>query len=140
MSEVHLDVQMCRQCGGLCCQGHPGTWADPQRFAEIFFEGRPFRLKQLQHRLGELGLQLRDYSGVPVPAPRETETGCAQRTETGCAFTPGCRPCQCLALKPDIETLISGEIHCMLPGALTYKNIRQKWLHYWRIHGDALQK
>ena len=26
------DAQMCRQCKGLCCQGHPGVWVDPERF------------------------------------------------------------------------------------------------------------
>jgi len=133
--QIHRDQQICRQCGGLCCQGHPGCWVDPRRFAEIFFAGRKFTLNELETRCTTIGLQLRNYSGVPVPAPRSDEAGCVFLAEQGCELGEDQRPCQCLGLIPDIETLITGEIHCRLPGDLSYGTIRETWRRFWKETG-----
>jgi len=132
MSEpIHFDAQICRQCRGLCCQGHPGCWADPERFFRIFFAGRRLSPLELGPLLPPLQLELRDYSGVPVPAPRSGEAGCLFLAEDGCRFAADRRPCQCLALIPSLDTLIDGEIRCSLPGTYSYGRVRQRWLDYW---------
>ncbi|PNU19309.1 hypothetical protein C2E25_13280 [Geothermobacter hydrogeniphilus] len=134
--QIHLDPQLCRQCGGLCCQGHPGCWADPQRFAALFFAGHLPSLEKLRTRIADLGLQLRDYSGVPVPAPRSNEQGCVFLGKRGCRLDEEQRPCQCLGLIPELETLTSGEIHCRLPGKLSYGTIRANWQQAWNHQGQ----
>lgn len=131
MTNASFDPQICRQCRGLCCQGHPGAWADPQRFAAIFFGGRPLSLRRLEEELPGLGLRLKEMDGVPVPAPQSLETGCCLLTESGCRLSAEERPCQCLALIPSIDTLLDGEIRCDLPGEFTYGAVRARWKAYW---------
>ncbi|PLX86671.1 MAG: hypothetical protein C0617_00220 [Desulfuromonas sp.] len=128
-----FDPQMCSQCRGLCCQSHPGVWADPHRFASIFFGGERVVLERLRRELPELGLTLRDYSGVPVPAPQPGPGGCSLLSEQGCSLSPEQRPCQCLALIPSIETLLDGEVRCHLPGPYTYGAVRERWRAYWAV-------
>lgn len=126
-----FDPQICRQCRGLCCQGHPGSWADPERFFRLFFPARRPAPEELRPLLAALQLELRDYSGVPVPAPGFTEAGCRFWGETGCLLPPERRPCQCLALIPSFDTLIDGEIRCQLPGPFSYGQVRSRWQDYW---------
>ncbi|TYO99890.1 hypothetical protein EDC39_10150 [Geothermobacter ehrlichii] len=129
---VHLDPTLCRQCGGLCCQGHPGVWSDPERFATLFFAGRAFRREELEARLEGLQLELRDYSGVAVPAPKSTDSGCIFLQPGGCRLDPAVRPCQCLGLEPDLDTLMTGELHCRMPSHLGYDRVRSNWQNYWQ--------
>lgn len=135
--EYHFDQQLCRQCRGLCCQAHPGVWVDPERFWAIFFAGRPASSKNIADRLAELGLELRDYSGVPVPAPRSSHAGCDFLGPSGCRLPRARRPCQCLALEPVLATLIEGEIHCRLPKGYSYGPIRQHWGRFWQRVGSG---
>lgn len=134
--EHHLDPQICRQCRGLCCRSHPGCWSDPERFFRIFFAGRRLTLDALRPQLAPLGLQLRDYSGVPVPAPAAGEDGCQSLGESGCRYPTEQRPDQCLALVPDLDTLLDGEIRCRLHPGHGYGEIRDRWLAYWRSRKD----
>jgi len=126
------DQQMCKQCKGLCCQGHPGVWVNPVRFFRLYFSVPPREFENLATRLQELSLVLHDYDGVPVPAPRGGENGCEFLRPTGCQLAPECRPCQCLALEPRLETLIEGEVRCRLPAGFGYGQVRAEWNRYWQ--------
>lgn len=134
--QINLDSQICRQCGGLCCQAHPGAWAEPARLAALFMGGAEFCLEDLESRTEALKLQLRNYSGVPVPAPQTNEDGCLFLGPGGCELRTDERPCQCLGLTPEIDTLTTGDIHCRMPGNLSYGAIRDNWLHYWASRTD----
>ena len=128
----NFDLQMCKQCKGLCCQGHPGVWVNPERFIRLFFPV-PFKgIEELSTRLQELSLVLRDYAGVLVPAPRGGKNGCVFLRPTGCQLLPELRPCQCLALEPRLETLIDGEVCCRLPVGFGYGQVRSEWNRYWQ--------
>jgi len=107
-TSVHLDPQHCRQCGGLCCQGHPGLWVDPERFLTLFFAAQRLNQGELQRRLPPLGMELRDLGGVMIPAPLPGVHGCSALTTAGCAYPPETRPCQCLAMIPEFETPVDG--------------------------------
>lgn len=63
------DPQICRQCKGLCCQGHPGAWVNLNRFMNSFLPQVRIAPEQFEQRLHELSLTVRDYDGVPVPVP-----------------------------------------------------------------------
>jgi len=123
----HSDTQMCRQCGGLCCQGHAGVWVDPRRFLRIFCTGDAFDPGHLPE-----GVVLRDLGGVLVPAPQTVASGCIFLEERGCRLAAELRPCQCLALQPVLETLIDGEIHCTLPPEGGSQTARQNWRQFWK--------
>lgn len=84
-----------------------------------------------EQRLQQLQLELRYYDGVAIIAPMRSETGCPFLTSAGCALSIEQRPCQCLALVPALETLLSGEIECQLPGSHSYGNIRSSWQNFW---------
>jgi len=125
------DPQLCHQCRGLCCQGHPGVWVNPERFFALFFpEERP-GIKKLRDTLPNLGFELRDLGGVLVPAPSGSENGCSFLGPAGCLLKSSNRPCQCLALQPSVETLMTGENHCFLPAETGSGTAREKWRRYW---------
>ncbi len=127
-----LDLALCRKCAGRCCQASPGVWAEPERFFEIFFAGQHLTLEQLRKKLLELGLVLWEKSGVPLPAPRSLKTGCVFRSEAGCFLTVKERPCQCLALIPNAETLAQAEgCLCRLPQAFSREQAIEHWREYW---------
>ena len=121
---------MCRQCRGLCCQGHPGVWVDPLRFLQAFDLPRPVSVEALRAMLpGEL--VLREIDGVAIAAPDKRETGCIFLGDAGCRLSESRRPGQCLALVPAIDTLIDGEIRCeLLPQGSTLTAITN-WQHFW---------
>jgi hypothetical protein len=128
-----LDLPLCRECGGRCCQASPGTWVDPERFFAIFFAGQRLTVEQLRSRLPALDLVLWENSGVPMPAPRSLTTGCAFLGPDGCRFPPTERPCQCLALIPDRSTLEQEQdCLCQLPKAFSRAVARQRWQKYWQ--------
>lgn len=135
MDRYVFDAATCRQCKGLCCQGHPGAWADPERFVVLFLDDRPSSPGAIRNRLTQLGMILRDYSGVAVPAPRTTEGGCIFHGPEGCHLPEEKRPGQCLALVPDLTTLVDGECRCTLPGEFTYGAIRSRWQSWWTKAG-----
>lgn len=127
----HSDAQMCRQCKGLCCQGHPGVWVDPERFLKSFDLPVPPTPAALLNMLPR-ELVLRNIDEVAIPAPRKLETGCIFLHADGCQLPENRRPGQCLALMPALETLIDGEIRCGLkPEGSTLTAIRA-WRNFWR--------
>ena len=126
MTHVVSDPQMCRQCGGLCCQGHAGIWVDPQRFIDLFCEGKVPEADMLPE-----GTILRDLGGVQVPAPITVEHGCIYLGADGCQLDETKRPCQCLALQPAIETLMEGEMHCKLSPKYGSNSARKNWSRFW---------
>ena len=124
------DTMICRQCQGLCCQGHPGVWTDPERFLKAFDLPRPSTPSRF---LGMLPreISLRDIDRVAIPAPKATESGCIFLEIEGCALPVNRRPEQCLALTPHIDTLLAGEICCELqPEGSTLTAIRN-WKAFW---------
>jgi len=132
-----LDLPLCRACGGRCCKGSPGVWVDPERFFAIFFSGQYLTLEQLRERLPGLGLVLWEKSGVPIPAPRSLASGCSFLKVDGCRFPVAERPCQCLALIPNQETLLQEQgCLCREPKAFSRDAATQLWQDYWS-RGDS---
>jgi len=127
MNDANIDDTLCRQCQGRCCQGHPGVWSDPQRFFAIFANGREPTIQELSNILGENTLTLRDVGGILIPAPPESEHGCAELGPEGCSYPPAKRPCQCLALIPELDTLLDDMIHCRLPPECGSGTARENW-------------
>ncbi len=124
------DPQMCRQCQGLCCQGHPGVWTNPERFLSSFDLPRPKTPEILRSMLPR-ELELREIDHVSIPAPKATENGCIFLDEDGCLLPENRRPEQCLALTPEIETLIAGEIHCELQPQGSTRTAIHNWKSFW---------
>lgn len=133
MDPFASDPQICRQCGGLCCQGHPGSYADPGRFVTRYFRHGWSDLEALRSALPFLGMELRDLAGIPVPAPRRAPWGCVHLGSAGCRLSEDERPEQCKALIPHIDTLLEGEIHCRLPSEYGSGSIRERWAAFWGI-------
>jgi hypothetical protein len=130
---VSLDLPLCRECGGRCCQGSPGIWVDPERFVALFFAGRRLTAEQLRGRLPALGLVFWEKNGVPIPAPRSMDSGCAFLGADGCRFSVAVRPCQCLALIPDKKTLDQQQgCLCRVPDVFSRDAGRQRWQEYWQ--------
>jgi hypothetical protein len=124
------DPQICRQCGGLCCQGHPGVWIEPERFLATFDLPLTRAQDTLSHILPR-EIELREIDGVAIAAPRRSSSGCIFLADDGCSLPVNKRPGQCLALVPALETLIDGEIRCQLrPEGSTRAAIRA-WQDYW---------
>jgi len=126
----HSDAQMCRQCKGLCCQGLPGVWVDPERFLKTFDLPAPTTPEALSSILPR-ELVLRDIDGVAIPAPRMRENGCIFLTVDGCQLPENRRPGQCLALIPVLDTLVDGEIRCKLPPVGSTLTAIRAWRNYW---------
>lgn len=112
--------------------GKSGVWIDPERFFASFFAGQRLTLEVLRARLPEMGLVLREKSGVPMPAPRSVDSGCAFHGAGGCRFSVAKRPCQCLALIPVRETLdLPQGCLCREPDAFSLAAGQQRWRDYW---------
>lgn len=126
----YADELICRQCKGLCCKGHPGLWVDPMRFLRVFALTAPPKPEALRGQLPK-GTVLREVEGVFIAAPQLTPDGCAFLDEGGCVLQEAFRPGQCLALKPAIETLIDGEIHCMLQPEGSTQAAMMNWQKFW---------
>jgi hypothetical protein len=137
----HFDGQICRQCKGLCCQGHPGVWVDPQRFLKSFDLPTPTTPEALQQMLPS-ELVLRDIEEVAIPAPRKLESGCIFLQADGCQLPTNRRPDQCLALVPALDTLIEGEIRCSLPPEGSTLTAIRAWREFWgqRVKRAALAR
>ena len=128
-----LDLPLCLKCGGRCCQGSPGVWTDPSRFFAILFSEQRLTVEQLRERLPELGLVFWEKTGTPIPAPRSLASGCAFHGPEGCHFSVVDRPCQCLALIPNKETLhLAQGSRCQLPEKYSMEMARQRWQAYWQ--------
>jgi len=127
MRDTSLDNQLCRQCRGRCCDGHPGVWSSPERFFTIFSNGTVPAASGLVRILNNQQLTLRNVGDILIPAPRVTEHGCEARGENGCIYNLNTRPCQCLALVPQLETLIDDQIHCYLPPEYGSGTARDNW-------------
>lgn len=135
---ISLDLLLCQECGGQCCQGSPGIWIDLEPFFALFFSGKQVTLGQLRERLPDLGPVLWENSGLSIPAPRSLSSGCAFLEESGCRFSVAERPCQCLALKPDKTTLeLQNGCLCRLPANFSRETGRQRWQGYWRASGST---
>lgn len=131
INTIHSDPQICRQCRGLCCQSHPGVWTDPQRFYSIFNLTRPKTPEDWLTDLYMLRIEFRDLDGVFIPTPKQTESGCIFLKSQGCSLQLAQRPCQCLALEPNLQTIIDGEIHCHLPQGSSTLTAIQQWRSFW---------
>ncbi|WP_020675387.1 hypothetical protein [Geopsychrobacter electrodiphilus] len=128
-----LNLPLCLECGGRCCQGSPGIWVDPERFFALFFHGQHLSLEQLRGRLSALNMVLWEKTGVPVPAPRSLQTGCSFLGVEGCRFPVTARPCQCLAMTPNRETLIQAQgCLCLVPAAFNRRAAQLHWQEYWQ--------
>ncbi len=128
-----LDLPLCRECGGRCCSGSPGIWVDPERFFDLFFGGDHLTLDQLREQLPELGLLLWTIKGVPIPAPGSSTSGCLFFKIDGCTFPVTERPCQCLALIPNKETLnLEKGCLCKMPAGFSREDSRLRWEQYWQ--------
>lgn len=128
-----LDLALCRECGGRCCQASPGIWVDPERFFSTFFAGQRLTVEQLRDQLPALGLVFWERTGVPMPAPRSLASGCIFLGPDGCRFSVAERPCQCLALTPDRKTLEQPQgCHCQSPEEFSRDQARQRWQKYWQ--------
>jgi len=127
MTHARIDKKLCAQCRGRCCQGHPGVWSDPQRFFALFSPTKIPAADALRKFLEQQRLTLREVGGILIPAPQETVRGCGFLQDAGCALPATERPCQCLALIPDIETLLDDEIHCRLPADFGSGQARENW-------------
>lgn len=134
MESFASDPQICRQCRGLCCQGHPGAYVDPQRFEGIYLKEQKISADSLQALLPFVGLELKNMDGVPVPAPRKVPWGCVFLGPSGCKLAPDARPGQCLALIPSLDTLLDGEIRCSMPPEYSYGAVRERWKVYWEMN------
>lgn len=133
-----MEISLCRECGGRCCQGSPGLWVDPLRFFGLFFSGQRLRLEPLRQALPELGLVLWQNAGVPMPAPRSLATGCGFHGSQGCTLLLAERPCQCLALVPRPQTLEQEQgCLCHLPAAFSREVAMGRWREYWRALGES---
>lgn len=129
---ISLNLLLCQECGGRCCQGSPGIWIDPERFFALFFSGKQVTLDQLSERLPALGLVLWENSGVAIPAPRSLSSGCVFLEKNGCRFSVTERPCQCLALTPDKKILeFQTGCPCRLPANFSLETGMQRWQDYW---------
>ena len=128
-----LDLPLCNECGGRCCQGSPGIWVDPERFFALFFAGQRLTVDQLRERLPDLGLVLWEMGGVAIPAPESLSTGCAFSKADGCGFSVAERPCQCLALVPNKETLKQEKgCFCLMPEGFSREEAKLRWKEYWQ--------
>jgi len=135
-SLTNSDPQLCRQCRGLCCQGHPGLWTDPERFLRLFptLETASVELAQ---QLASRQIILRDVGNVPIPAPQKTTSGCIFLTSAGCTLPVEQRPDQCLALTPQLDTLLEGEMRCTMPPEHGSNSARQRWRAFWNAPKPA---
>ena len=122
---------MCRQCRGLCCQGHPGVWVDPLRFLQAFELPHPASVEALRDMLPP-GVVLREIDGIAIPAPLSSPSGCCYLQEDGCRLPETQRPGQCLALVPSLDTLIDGEIHCQLNPHGSTLTALVNWRRFWK--------
>lgn len=137
MQGTQLDVQLCRQCRGRCCLGHPGVWSDPQRFFSLFFAKQVPTVGQMTELLHKQQLTLRNLGGVLIPAPRSSEQGCAAQRLDGCTFSTEERPCQCLALAPNMETLLDDQIHCSMPPDYGSNTARKSWRPFQELLNEV---
>jgi len=133
MDFIQIDQQLCAQCGGRCCQGYPGLWSDPQRFFRLFFDGRIPASAALANLLVQKELTLRAVGGILIPAPENTEQGCTFLAANGCRLWPKLRPGQCLALIPELETLLDEQIHCRLPATAGSNSARNNWRPWQKL-------
>jgi len=75
MTLHHRDATACRQCGGLCGQGHPRVWVEPRRFAALFGDEGAVEAEFTSVTVG-----MRDLGGVPAPRSRGAAASTLART------------------------------------------------------------
>lgn len=131
MPSASFDPMLCARCGGRCCRETPGVWVDPRRFLAVFALPLPQVPAELDQRLAALGLAWRDLGGVAVPLPQSDERGCSFLAEEGCRLSVALRPCQCLALEPNLETVRQDELCCELPDDFRLIQARRNWGAVW---------
>ena len=130
---VREDPVLCAQCGGLCCQSHPGMYLDPIQFQEAWdLFSRPWEMEEV---LLANSLALKICMGVPIPMPCYAPQGCVFWSPEGCSLPKPKRPLGCLALEPKIETIIEGEIRCSLPPELNYLQCFSRWKELYKERG-----
>lgn len=130
-AESVIDATLCARCGGRCCHETPGVWVDPQRFHQIFSLPQRPRPDDYVDDFTRLGLEWRDLGSIFVPLPQSGDSGCDACAADGCRYTPDQRPCQCLALIPNGETLRQDELLCELPDDFRLIQARRNWTLFW---------
>ncbi len=118
--------ELCSLCKGMCCKSYPGMYLDPYRFEKIYGFKRDF--VELLH---ENFLTFKICLGVPIPIPKFTDSGCVFLREHGCSLGREKRPCECLILIPEEETLVEGEILCKHNPAVSYIECFKRWKEYY---------
>ncbi len=132
-SLITEDPKICAQCGGLCCQSHPGMYLDPIQFQEAW--GLPLGPWDMEEVLSVNSLALKVCMGVPIPVPCYAERGCIFWSRNGCTLPRPQRPLGCLILQPKIETLIEGEIRCTFPPGFSYLTCFSLWERHYKAMG-----
>ena len=125
MLYVVRDPKLCRLCGGKCCKTYPGMYLFPDRFIEIF--GKFSSFQEFEKILKENNLTYRVCMGVPIPMPKYNDKGCVFLGSKGCTLPLYKRPCECLALVPNEETIIEDEIRCSIHPAVRYVDCFKNW-------------
>ena len=125
------DPIMCNQCGGLCCQSHPGLWTVLEQFSSTFSLSTDQSQADLLSNIVQLKLTFRNLDDVLVPAPQGTSSGCIFLGPNSCELAIEKRPDQCRALTPSIDALIHGEMHCTLPPKYGSGTPRKIWRDFW---------
>ena len=97
----------------------------PDRFIKIFGSFASFR--EFREILERNSLTFKICMGVPIPMPRFGATGCVLLGEDGCTLPLYKRPCECLALVPNEETIIEGEIRCNIHPSINYVSCFKRW-------------
>lgn len=132
MKKAVVDMQMCKTCGGRCCNGHPGKFVVPERFFEMYPECKKMNEKELEDFLDGRGYELWKFDTSPIPRPKPGYNGCYFLSETGCTLKREEMPCQCLALIPDAKTLVDGQmVHCRMPVEFSSETAVKNWNNYW---------
>lgn len=132
MSDFSFDPDLCARCGGRCCRETPGVWVDPQRFHAAFALAPHPTPEAYDDDLARLELAWRDLGGVAVPVPQSREeSGCNLLTADGCRLAAEARPCQCLALEPNPDTLRQDDFCCELPDDFRLIQARRNWTVFW---------
>jgi len=124
------DPVLCAQCGGLCCKSYPGMYLDPSQFVQAWeLEGKKWKLVEV---LEACHLSLKVCMGIPIPLPKFLAKGCVFLGKDGCLLPRHKRPLECLLLIPKVETLLEGEIRCVLPQGVDFLKCFDCWKEFYQ--------
>ncbi len=105
----------------------------PERFFEIF----PEALDDFETSLATNMLTTKVCMGVPIPVPMMDDGVCVFLSSSGCTLSKERRPCECLLLVPNEETLFSEEIHCKVAKGFSYVECFRRWSAIYERRSSA---